>query len=239
MEPCDCASDGGVVVRDRLSTPRWGRWLAAIVLASLVAVLAAGCGSSSGSSTNPQDLDALIKSARSGDVSLLLKVGHDFSGLGKFKAYEVPTEAMSPAIAPGDKVLANLSVYAKDGPKSGDIVVFRPTTSANLTCGGSATGSEPFVKRVIGVSGDHVEVRNGQTLVNGRVFAVKNAQVPTYPPVTFPVVPKGKVLVFGDRRNESCDSHEWPDPFVPVANVLGRIDAIYFPADHARVLSGP
>jgi signal peptidase I len=151
------------------------------------------------------------------------------------KPYEIPTESMVPTIKANDRIIANRLIYHFRDISRGDVVVFNPTASAKATCG-DVVEDVPFVKRVIGLPGDRVEVRNGQTLVNGRVFTVKDARVPTYPPVTFPKVPEGKILVLGDNRNESCDSHQWPDPFVPISSVIGQAEVTYWPLSHLKFL---
>jgi signal peptidase I len=151
------------------------------------------------------------------------------------KPYEIPTESMVPTIKANDRIIANRLIYRFRDISRGDVIVFEPTDSAKATCG-DVQSDVPFVKRVIGLPGDHVEVRNGQTIVNGKVFTVSEARVPTYPPVTFPVVPPGKILVLGDNRNESCDSHQWPDPFVPEDNVIGQAEVTYWPLSHLKFL---
>ena len=74
---------------------------------------------------------------------------------------------------------------------------------------------------MIGLPGDKVEVRaDGTTLVNGKPFVVEKALRPNYR-MSFPVVPADSLLVLGDNRPGSCDSHQWrdtdgtPAPFVP------------------------
>jgi signal peptidase I len=150
------------------------------------------------------------------------------------KPYEIPTESMYPTIEANDRIIANRLIYRFRDIDRGDIVVFEPTRSAQETC--EATVSDvPFVKRVIGLPGDLVEVRGGRTLVNGTPLVVDKADVPVYTK-TFPRVPAGKLLVLGDNRNASCDSHQWPDPFVPEENVIGQAEFTYWPLSHVKFL---
>jgi signal peptidase I len=90
---------------------------------------------------------------------------------------------------------------------------------------------------VIGLPGDQVVVtQDGQTLVNGAPFVVKQAVPPDYT-ATFPVVPPDRLLVLGDNRSGSCDSHKWmPDPFVPEESVIGQAEITYWPLAHVKFL---
>jgi signal peptidase I len=150
------------------------------------------------------------------------------------KPYEIPTESMYPTIKANDRIIANRLIYRFRDIGRGDVIVFEPTMSAKQTCG-DVVSDVPFVKRVVGLPGDRVEVRNGLTLVNGVSFVVKNAARPVYTKV-FPPVPKGKLLVLGDNRNASCDSHQWSDPFVPEDNVIGQAEVTYWPLENLKFL---
>jgi signal peptidase I len=157
------------------------------------------------------------------------------------KPYEIPTGSMIPAIQPNDRVIANRLVYRVRPIERGDIIVFSPPESAIQTCAPSP--GVPFVKRVIGLPGDLVTVEDGVTRVNGTPYVVPGAVTPTYT-MTFPPVPTGDLLVLGDNRNESCDSHQWvtdpPGPteyFVPQKNVIGQAEIIYWPLSRIRFLS--
>jgi signal peptidase I len=159
------------------------------------------------------------------------------------KPYVIPTGSMLPTIELNDRIVVNRIVYRLRDIDRGDIVVFTPPAPALDTCS-VPDGDVPFVKRVIGVPGDRVEVReNGPTLVNGRVLVTKNARKNNYSRV-FEPVPPGHILVLGDNRAESCDSHQWEstpprpesDPFVPEENIIGQAEFIYWPPNRARVL---
>ena len=150
------------------------------------------------------------------------------------KPYEIPTGSMEPTIQPHDRVVANRVIYRFRDIERGDIIVFHPTESAIRECG--APPGEPFVKRVIGLPGDRVEVRDGTTYVNGEPYVVGNARTPDYDK-TWPVVPQDELLVLGDNRNNSCDSHQWtPDPFLPEDSVIGQAEVVYWPPSHLGFL---
>jgi signal peptidase I len=150
------------------------------------------------------------------------------------KPYEIPTGSMEPTIRPHDRVVANRVIYRFRDIERGDIIVFHPTESAIQEC--SAPPGEPFVKRVIGLPGDRVAVRDGTTYVNGAPYVVGKARTPSYEK-TWPVVPEGELLVLGDNRDNSCDSHQWtPDPFLPEDAVIGQAEVVYWPPSHLGFL---
>jgi len=159
------------------------------------------------------------------------------------KPYEIPTPSMTPTIEPGDRIIANRLVYRFRDIERGDIIVFDPPPSATRECGGETGGGDiPFVKRVIGLPGDKVEVspEDGSTIVNGELFEIDGPVLDpeAQPREPWPVVPEGKLLVLGDNRASSCDSHQWrPDPFLPEDNVIGQAEITYWPLSHLGFLN--
>ena len=140
------------------------------------------------------------------------------------KPYEIPTGSMIPTIQEHDRILANRLIYRFREPKRGDIVVFEPTDHAREACGDPAS-DVPFVKRVIGIAGDTVQVRDHVPYVNGLPYLVKNA-ITTRDAggvgPSFPVLPGNRVgpavtvpphslFMMGDNRPGSCDSRVWPE----------------------------
>jgi len=141
--------------------------------------------------------------------------------------------SMLPTLQDGEFVLVNKLAYRFGTPARGDIIVFGSTTVANLD----------LVKRVIGLPGDKVEVRNGKLILNGQALneAYINA-APNYSGVW--KVPDGYLFVLGDNRNDSSDSHQWG--YLPQQNIIGKALLIYWPPpnwamiDHTKiVLAGP
>lgn len=139
------------------------------------------------------------------------------------KPYQVPSSSMMPAIVPNDRILVNRLIYGSSLPARGDVIVFERSND-----------DTPYVKRVIGIPGDAIEVRNGRLYVNGEEFIVTGADVARYsfPPET---VPDGMLYVLGDNRNESADSHVWG----PLSNydMIGRVEYVYWPIGHWTFLS--
>lgn len=135
---------------------------------------------------------------------------------------------MYPTYDVGDRLVAEKLTYRQRPPARGDVVIFHPPFdrpgSNALT---KLIDDDVFIKRVVAVAGDTVEVAGGQLIVNGR------AQVEPYineaPTYTLPrlTVPPNHVFVCGDNRNNSYDSHVWGP--LPVGNIVGRAAWNYWP----------
>lgn len=141
------------------------------------------------------------------------------------KPYQIPSGSMLPTIQLQDRILANRLIYRLHSVERGDVIVFMPPEAIDP--------ETPYVKRVIGLPGDTVEVKQGKTFVNGEEYVVPTASIPTYsrPKET---VPEGMLFVLGDNRNESSDSHIWG--YVPQDNVIGRADIVYWPPKNLHLL---
>lgn len=127
--------------------------------------------------------------------------------------------SMVPTLVPGEFVMVNKLAYKFGEMERGDIVIFHYDES------------EDYVKRVIGLPGDEVEVRDGIVYISGRpMIETYLNEVPSY--VGKWNVPEGKLFVLGDNRNQSSDSHSWG--FVSVDEVVGRAVMIYWPPPQIR-----
>ena len=130
------------------------------------------------------------------------------------EAFVVPTGSMEPTIAVGDRFFSNKLVYYFRSPKEGEIVIFTPPDQA------TSNGSIPFVKRVIGVPGDWVEVKDGKVFVNHREIDEKYVKENPKYQLAATQVPRDALFVLGDNRNNSYDSHVWG--FVPLQNIKAK-----------------
>ena len=134
----------------------------------------------------------------------------------------IPSESMLPTLEIDDRLIVEKISYRFRKPERGDVVVFSPTDALK-----EQNYNEAFIKRVIGLPGDTVEVKNGNVLVNNKELTEKyilDAPNYQYGPIQ---VPKGQYLVLGDNRNNSYDSHYWG--FVPLDNVIGRATVRFWP----------
>ncbi len=142
------------------------------------------------------------------------------------EAFYIPSESMVPALEVGDRVFVNKFIYRMNEPERGDIVVFRSAEG----------GNEDLIKRVVGVPGDNVEVRDGVLFLNGerREEPYLNKRVPDsgfYGPTT---VPPGHVFMMGDNRANSRDSRFFGP--VPYENIEGEAFVTFWPPSRLGLL---
>ena len=134
--------------------------------------------------------------------------------------------SMEPTLVQGEILMVNKMAYKFDDPQYGDIVTFKYPLDPNLA----------YVKRVIGLPGDVVEVTGGQVYVNGQLlYEPYISAAPEYEGVW--EVPQDDLFVLGDNRNPSADSHVWG--FVPKENLIGKAFLVYWPVNKIRALKTP
>ncbi|MGW4975403.1 signal peptidase I [Streptomyces mirabilis] len=147
--------------------------------------------------------------------------------------FEIPSSSMQRGLRIGDRVLVNKLAYRFGAePRRGDVVVFDGT---------EYFGNADYVKRVVGVGGDHVVCcdKEGRLEVNGRSVDESTFLYPGDSPsdVSFDVVvPTGSLFLLGDHRSDSSDSRDHLGSpgggMIPVGDVIGRADWIAWPAGH-------
>jgi signal peptidase I len=165
------------------------------------------------------------------------------------QAYNIPSGSMKPTLLVGDFILVNKLVYRFSEPQRGDIVVFKYPIDPNID----------FIKRIVALPGEEVEVRNNQVFINGKPLPLIEAgrgeengvrkviyeevlpegikhKVQFYEDFPFSkrdfgpvVVPPNHYFVMGDNRDNSEDSRYWG--FVPRENIVGKAFVIYFSGD--------
>ena len=140
------------------------------------------------------------------------------------EARYIPSSSMEPTLEINDRLIIEKISYRLNPPKRGDVVVFSPTDKLK-----EQNFKDAFIKRVIGLPGETVEVKNGEVYIDGKVLTekyIEDAPDYQYGPIE---VPKNQYLVLGDNRNNSYDSHYWG--FVPRQNLIGRAIVRFWPFD--------
>ncbi len=161
------------------------------------------------------------------------------------KPYKIPSGSMKPTLEIGQRILVN---RLDTSPSLGNVVVFHPPADADAAvCGdpnqganhsqacdehGATESTETFVKRVVGLPGDHLRILNGHVWRNGVEEHGSYVQSCSDGPgnCNFPktiVVPKGDYYMMGDNRGNSDDSRYWGP--VPQKWVIGTAFATYWP----------
>lgn len=146
------------------------------------------------------------------------------------EARYIPSGSMEPTLLINDRLIVDKLSYKFQSPQRGDIVVFDPTETLQ-----KQNFHDAFIKRVIGLPGDKVEVKGGRVYINDKPLREKYiADEPNYQygPVN---VPESEYLVLGDNRNNSYDSHYWG--FVPRDKVIGRAVVRFWPPNRVGELS--
>lgn len=140
-----------------------------------------------------------------------------------YEPYRMPSGSMANTLLLGDFIVTDAWKYRSNGPKRGDVVTFRFPPKPSVY----------YIKRVIGLPGDRVDIRNGAVHVNGELL--------TEPYITSELnrrssqesksyqVPSDAYFLLGDNRDHSNDSRYWG--FVPAKNIMGHVEYIYFSWD--------
>ncbi|MEQ8381261.1 MAG: signal peptidase I [Coleofasciculus sp. A1-SPW-01] len=138
------------------------------------------------------------------------------------EARYIPSGSMEPTLQINDRLIIDKISYNFRQPQRGDIVVFSPTEALK-----QQNFKDAFIKRVIGLPGETVEVKGGRVYVNDQALReqyIEEKPEYSYGPVT---VPEDNYLVLGDNRNNSYDSHYWG--FVPRDKIIGRAIVRFWP----------
>jgi signal peptidase I len=142
-----------------------------------------------------------------------------------FETILVDGYSMLPTLNHRDRLAVNKIEYRLSRPDRGDIVVFRYPANRKLI----------FIKRVIGIEGDRVQIKDHEVIVNGQRLSedyIKEKPLADYPET---IVPKNTVFVLGDNRNDSRDSRYSDVGFIPLKNIRGKAIARIWPLPPERI----
>ncbi|MDX8365044.1 signal peptidase I [Cytobacillus sp. IB215665] len=146
-----------------------------------------------------------------------------------FAPIVVDGESMMPTLNNTDRMIVNKISYTIGEPHRFDIVVFH------------ANAEKDYIKRVIGLPGDHVEYKDDTLYINGEKFEEpyldeKKKELIAGTPLTDPfevTVPDGELFVLGDNRRASRDSRHIGT--IPIDEVLGKTSVVYWPFSQIRI----
>ena len=131
---------------------------------------------------------------------------------------------MNPNFYDGDYFFVDELAYASSLPQRGDVVLFKSPTS----------GDQSYVKRVIGLPGETIEVRNHKIYINGSVLNEPYSVTQMDYTLNSQKIPGHQYFVLGDNRNNSSDSHSWGP--ITGDSILGRVTFIYAPSSQQRIV---
>lgn len=150
----------------------------------------------------------------------------------------VDGRSMQPTLNDRDQMIVNKFIYYFKEPERFDIVIFH------------ASNDKDFIKRVIGLPGEHIKVENNVLYVNGKEVAQPfleqtSSEEVVYPIITsdftlerlpgnYDVIPDGYVLVLGDNRNDSTDSRDLG--LIPIDEIVGKTNLIYWPPNRIQII---
>jgi len=149
--------------------------------------------------------------------------------------YQVQQQSMEQTLEPGQYVLVDKLTPRWDAYGRGDVVVFNPPATWT-------EDSTPFIKRVIGLPGDTVEVKDdGLVYVNGKAlderYRYKDEPTTASLDQRRWVIPAGELFVMGDHRQKSADSRVFGP--IGISNVIGRAFLRYWPISTLEIIATP
>jgi signal peptidase I len=152
-----------------------------------------------------------------------------------FRPFQVSGESMFPTFKNKEYILTNIVALKLGNPVKGDVIVFKAPTDKE----------KDFIKRVIGLGGDTVSVKDGYVYVNDKKLdehAYLHDDVMTYGGAFLKdgesvTVPTGEYFVMGDNRPYSSDSREWG--FLERKDIIGKSFFVYWPVNTMRVVTNP
>ena len=157
-------------------------------------------------------------------ITVVIAVAVFFSLRLTVQSYTVVMSSMEPNFQQGECIMVSKVAYHSSGPQRGDVIIFNPPFESEF----------PYIKRVIGLPGDTVEVKDEKVFINGTALDEPYIMAPPDYTMSTVQVPENECFVLGDNRNNSNDSHNgW---LVPRDNIIGKAWFIYWPPSKLGVV---
>lgn len=146
------------------------------------------------------------------------------------QVFKIPTGSMKPTLIEGDRIIVNKFIYRFARPKTGDVIVFKYPVEPK----------KDFIKRLVGIPGDTLQIIDGKIIVNDRplsgavfkdIFYYNRGEYADVDKIT---VPKDSYFVLGDNSANSVDSRYWG--FVPKNYLLGKAMVVFWPVNRLKVI---
>ena len=131
----------------------------------------------------------------------------------------VPSSSMETTIMANDRIIGNRLSYLFGDPARGDIIIFKNPDDESVL----------YIKRLIGLPGERVEVRNSTVFINGDPLDEPYLNVETLGEFGPYVVPEGAYFMMGDNRNDSADSRYWKNTYLYRDGIVGKALFRYWP----------
>ncbi len=141
------------------------------------------------------------------------------------RGFYVYGSCMEPNLRTGERVLASRIPYLVGNINRGDVIIFRYPHDP----------SKNYVKRVIGLPGDSVQIRGGELFINGEPLPEPYRQLTAHGDYGPERVKPGNLFVLGDNRDQSNDSRYWGE--LPLANVEAKALLRYWPLNRADLIN--
>ena len=152
-----------------------------------------------------------------------------------FKTFEVFDISMEPTYQAGDFILVNRLAYIWDTPKRGDVIaLYSPEDTERLSLNPFETqDSSQYIKRIIAVQGDTVDIENQKVYVNGNLIDEPYIMEPCDYDCSSQKIPAGNYFVLGDNRNHSDDSHRgW---LTSRSDIIGKVCLTYWHSEYPDI----
>jgi signal peptidase I len=135
------------------------------------------------------------------------------------QSFVIVEHCMEPNFQEGERVLVNKLAYHFGEPERGDVIILHPPSDPKAI----------YIKRIIALPGDAVEVKDGAVYVNGTKLQEPYIKEPPAYTLHKEIIPGSEYFVLGDNRNNANDSHKWGT--VPRQNIIGKAWLSFWPPE--------